>query len=284
MTKTRSHVLATGVAIAALTAAAAVPAAASPAPAAPKAQVTALAVKAAPAASVTTAVSPRSATSGQTITFSGRAPANATMVVQYKSGKTWKAVAGRGKASKGGSYKVAVKHVLAGNVTYRVAAVVGKKTTYSNAAAVSLTKPAQWYWLANYTPASTGGYRIDRESTAALGDGTHMYTLTEYMSGDSTGTWRLNGTCSRLSAFAGSGSDGGTRETQRQVQVLADGASLFAHWFAPGEGQAVDVSLRGARSVTVAVRHKGSSDSSKYGLGAAKILCTAPPGEYDPVD
>lgn len=79
------------------------------------------------AATVSTSVSPRSAARGQAITFTGRAPGNATMVAQYLSGRTWKAVGNKAKASRGGSYSVTVNHVAASSVVYRIAAGCGEE-------------------------------------------------------------------------------------------------------------------------------------------------------------
>lgn len=283
MTKKRHHALAGCVALAlatGLTGAATVTADAAPLPTPTQAGA---AVAKATATAVSTTVSPRSATRGQAITFTGGAPANASVVVQYLSGKTWKTVPGRAKASRGGSYKVTVKHVLATNVRYRVAATAGKKTVYSNLATVSLTKRAQWYWLANYRPSSGG---LGRTATTVLGDSAQMYGLVEWGWGDDAGTWRLNGTCTRLQAFAGAGildGDDATK-TRRQVEVLAGGKTVFSRWFNLGEGVDVDVPLSGANAVSVSVRHTGLNSQARFGLGNAKVLCTAPPGVYDPVD
>lgn len=281
MTKKRNASMAgcAALVLAGLTGAAALPAHA--APAGTHSSVTAVATAA--AARVSTSVSPRSAVRGQAITFSGRAPGGATMVAQYLSGRTWKAVGNKAKASRGGSYSLTVNHVAASNIAYRVAAVVGKGTTYSNSATVTLSKPAKWYWLANYRPSASTLYR---KATVSLGQSSQMYGITEYVRGDYASTWRLNGACSRLEAYAGSGIKDGDdpTKTRRQVQVMAGGKSLFSQWFGLGEGTDVDVSLTGANAVSVSVRHMGDSSQADYGIGNAKVLCTTAPGEYDPVD
>lgn len=164
-------------------------------------------------------------------------------------------------------------------------AASGQALTFTGRAPArsNLNQSARWYWLANYKPSARAG--LDRKASVNLGDGSQQYGLGEKGSGDSTATWRLNGTCSRLTAYAGSGSYRKVKpDTRRRVEVLTEGKRRFAGTFLPGQGQNIDISVSKARAITVSVIHEGSYNASDYGLGNAKILCTAPPGKFDPVD
>lgn len=248
--------------------------------AAPAPTVSPVASAATAAATVTAAVSPRAANSGQTLTFTGRSAPRAAIVVQYRQGNSWLG-AGRGKAAANGTYKVAVKHARSGALTYRVAAVVGAKTVYSNGLAVRAVPQAQWYFLANYSPTSSDLYR---KASTFLGDTSHMYGLYEYGWGAWSGTWRLNGACTQVTGYAGAGADDPRHNATRLVEVLAGGNRLFSKWFALGQGEEFSGSLRGANAITISVNSRGVYDAGHYGVGNVKVLCTAPPGQYDPVD
>lgn len=226
----------------------------------------------------------RTATMDQNVTFTGKAPANANVVVQYAVGRNWRALPGRVKANRAGDYRIAVKHPLAGRVVYRVVATVGKGSAFSNSVAIAAPPVARWYWLANYQRAASN--RQELSATLELAGQTFQYGIASIIWGySSSSTYRINGTCSRLTAFAGTQQWDTTRWKGKQLlQVIGDGDPLFTAELGSLEGRPVDVSLRGAQRLTLANTLRGADEARTAGFGAARVLCTSPPGVLDPVD
>ncbi|WP_226344378.1 NPCBM/NEW2 domain-containing protein [Agilicoccus flavus] len=242
------------------------------------------AVAAAPAlAKPNIRASVRAAKKDQVISFTGKAPSSASVLVQYAVGRNWRTLPARAKASNRGNYRIAVKHPINGRVAYRVAATFAKRSTFSSSVVVSAPPVARWYWLANYKPSAASAVSTANAASELAGQTYQYFIGSSWLGSNSFRTYRLNGTCSRITAFAGTPAWGDHIKGKHFLQVLGDGRQLFGAEFGSSEGRAVESGLQGVQRLTLATTDRDGG-SEYVGFGAAQVLRTAPPGEFDPVD
>lgn len=209
---------------------------------------------------------------GKTATVSGtvsHARTGSSLMMQQRHGKKWTNLR-HVKVGTGHTFKYAARPSTPGAATYRACAPADKSHLAGCSSSVTV-QIYKWHYLTDLN-------EIDGESvytgTSNINGSTYTKSLHDGYPGYGT-TWieyNVNRKCSTLTGTYGL-SDNSATGSVSQIELLADGNSLYKRAFSLGQSEQVTTKLSGYLRIRFEIV-KASRPYYAYGaVGSPKVLC-----------